>query len=470
MDTCGTDDFGLILARFARGLSPAKLPPAALAAARTNVFDTLACAVAGSGAPAVAEARSLAGEWGGAPQATLLGFGERVPAHHAAWVNGTMAHARDYDGIHDAAVLHAGVAVVPAALAAAELAGGASGADFLSGVAAGLETVCRLGLSTRISIIDSGFIYSPLFGYFGATVAAARVLGLSEAQTVDALGIAYSQAAGNHQVTRDAALTKRMQPGFAAMGALLAVQLARRGVGGSPAVFDGADGFLRVYLHGQCDAHALREGLGRRFQFTQLSYKPYPCCRFNHTAIQAALALRESADRKVKAMRRIRVGLNRQAYEAVCTPIDMRKAPRTTVQAQFSLPYTVAAALADGCVRLAHFTDAALERTDLLLLASKLEPYVDDSIERDFARNMSPAAVELEMEDGTRHGLRIDAPLGHPNRPMLLRDFDAKALDCFEAAARPLREGAHRRLRLLVDQLEKLEDVRSVLEVLTPCP
>jgi 2-methylcitrate dehydratase PrpD len=132
-----------------------------IAAAKTNIFDTLACAAAGSSAPAVGDARELALEWGGAPQATILAFGDKVPAHHAAWVNGTMAHARDYDDTHDAAVLHAGVSVVPAALAAAELRGGVPGREFIVAVAAGLETICRLGVATRIGIIESGFIYTP---------------------------------------------------------------------------------------------------------------------------------------------------------------------------------------------------------------------------------------------------------------------------------------------------------------------
>src|SRR3954451_4859402 len=205
-------DFAAVVASVATDISLARLPAAAALAAKANIFDTLACAGAGSSAAGVGEARDLALEWAGAAQATLLVFGDKVPAHHAAWVNGTMAHARDYDDTHDAAVLHAGVTVVPAALAAAELRGGAHGSDFIAGVAAGLETICRLGIATRIGIIESGFIYTPLFGHFGATVAAGRILGLDVAQMINALGIAYSQVAGNHQVTRDGALTKRMQP------------------------------------------------------------------------------------------------------------------------------------------------------------------------------------------------------------------------------------------------------------------
>ena len=273
----------MVLARFACGLSLAR-PAGARNRCRKGQRIRHA-RVRGSrlGARGVAEARELAVEWGGAPQATILAFGDKVPAHHAAWVNGTMAHARDYDDTHDAAVLHAGVSVVPAALAAAELRSGARGSDFIAGVAAGLETICRLGVATRIGIIESGWIYTPLFGYFAATVAAGRVLGLDVTQMVNALGIVYSQVAGNHQVTRDGALTKRMQPGFAAQAALVSVQLAQRGVRGAQATFEGVDGFLRVYLRDRCDRDALREGLGERYEFTELSYKPYPCCRFNHT-------------------------------------------------------------------------------------------------------------------------------------------------------------------------------------------
>jgi len=463
-----SEDFAMVLSRFACGLSLDQMPTSVVAAAKANVFDTLACAAAGSSAPAVAQTRELAVEWGGAPQASILTFGDRVPAHHAAWVNGTMAHARDYDDTHDAAVLHAGVSVVPAALAAAELRGGATGANFIAGVAAGLETICRLGIATQIGIIESGFMYTSLFGHFAATIAAGRVLGLDVNQMVNALGIAYSQVAGNHQVTRDGALTKRMQPGFAAKAALVSVQLAQRNVRGAQATFEGIDGFLRVYLHDRCDRQVLREGLGQRFEFAQLSYKPYPCCRFNHTAIEAALALRASKGIAAERIRRVRVGVNRQAYEAVCTPIEVRKLPPTIVHSQFSIPYNVAAALIDGGVELGHFSDSSIRRPDILALAQRVDTFVDDDIEREWSRNISPAHLQIEMEDGRVHSLRIDLPLGHHSRPMSTADFDAKAADCFRVSARTMADEAPRQLRDLVDRLESLDDVRTLSRVLEP--
>lgn len=462
------DDFAMELASFACVLKVDRLPDDVIAAAKANIFDTLTCAVAGSTARGVSEVRELAVEWAGAPQATILVFGDKVPAHHAAWVNGAMSHARDYDDTHDGAVLHAGVSVVPAALAAVEWKFGASGADLIAGVAAGLETICRLGVATRIGIVESGFMYTPLFGHFAATVAAGRILGLTVTEMVNALGIVYSQVAGNHQVTRDGALTKRMQPGFAAQAALLSVQLAQRGVRGAQATFEGIDGFMRVYLRDSCDPAVLRDGLGEKYEFKQLSYKPYPCCRFNHTAIDAALALRASNDIPPESIQRIKVGVTRQAYEAVCTPLDVRKAPKTLVHAQFSIPYTVAAAIVDGRVGLNHFTDQAIRREDILALAQRVEPYVDEEIDRIWGRNVSPAVFQIETFDGTTLECQVDLPLGHPQRPMSAADFDAKAVDCFNASAIPFPADAPARLRESVDALELLADARALVRALTP--
>ena len=462
------EDFAEVLARFACGLTLDNLPPAAIAAAKANIFDTLACAAAGSSARGTSDVRALALEWAGAPQATILGFGEKVPAHHAAWVNGTMAHARDYDDTHDAAILHAGVSVIPAALAAAELQGGICGSDFIAAVAAGLETICRLGVATKIGIIESGYMYTPLFGHFGATVAAGRVLGLDVAQMINAIGIGYSQVAGNHQVTRDGALTKRMQPGFAAQAALVSVQLARRGVRGAQATFEGADGFLRVYLHDRVDRELLRKDLGKHYEFAELSYKPYPCCRFNHTAIDAALALRASAGVRPDDVRQIRIGVNNQAHQAVCTPVDVRKSPRSIVHAQFSMPYTVAAALVDGRVELSHFTDASIRREDILALAQRVDVHVDADIEREWGRNVSPSAMVIEMNDGSTHSHRVDWPLGHPRRPMSPADFEAKAADCFRTSMLAMRDDAARQLRNAVDALESSDDIRSLVRIMEP--
>jgi len=459
--TAGYDEFAAEFAIFTAALGGETLPSDVAEAARVNLLDTLACATAGRTASGVADVMALATEWGGAPQALIWGSTTRVPAHHAAWVNGMMAHARDYDDTHDAAVLHAGVSVVPAALAAAELNPRATGADLLAGIAAGLELVCRLGVATTIGIIDSGFIYSSLFGYFGAAAAAARVAGLDAAGIQNAIGIAYSQAAGTHQVTRDAALMKRMQPGLAAKAGLMAVQLAQRGIRGAQNVFDGIDGLFRIYLRGGYDPARLREDLGQRWEFTDLSYKPYPCCRFNHTAIDAALAITNQPGFEAASVTRIAAGVNQQSYQAVCTPLEIRKHPTTVVQAQFSIPFTVATALIDREVALRHFTAEGLQRPDILALAARVECGVDEAIERDWSRNVSPTAL-LVQAGNAAFQQRVDLPSGHPQAPMSAAARRAKLLDCLRTGGPGWPDDTADRLTQLVGGVAELAEARTL--------
>jgi 2-methylcitrate dehydratase PrpD len=459
--TPGFAEFAADYARFAASLRGETLPADVTDAVRTNLLDTLACATAGRTAPGVAEVAGLATEWGGAPQALIWGSDTRVPAHHAAWVNGMMAHARDYDDTHDVAVLHAGVSVVPAALAAAELNPNATGNDLLAGVAAGLELVCRLGLATKISIIESGFIYSSLFGYFGAAVAAARIAGLDAAAIQNAIGIAYSQAAGTHQVTRDAALMKRMQPGLAAKAGVIAVQLAQVGISGAQNVFDGIDGLYRTYLHGAYDPARLREGLGQRWDLIDLSYKPYPCCRLNHTAIDAALAVARQPGFDVAAVTRITAGVNYQAYQAVCTPPEMRRHPVTVVQAQFSLPFTVAAALIDREIGLRHFTAEGLKRTDILALAARVECSVDEAIEREWSRNVSPTALVVGAGNVSFRE-RVDLPSGHPQVPMSEEARRTKLQDCLRVGGPSWPADAADRLTRLTADVAQLREAGAL--------
>jgi 2-methylcitrate dehydratase PrpD len=278
-------------------------------------------------------------------------------------------------------------------------------------------------------------------------------MGFDADQTVNALGVAYSQAAGTHQVTRDAALTKRMQPGFAAKTALISVALTRIGIRGAQNTFEGVDGLFRTYLRGRYNPTVLREGLGKRFEFLNLSYKPYPCCRFDHTAIDAALQIRRELGGEIAGIRKILAMVNKQAYEAVCTPVGMRKSPETIVQAQFSIPYTVACALVKGSVGLVDFTDAALRDPTVRALAAKVDARVDEKIERDWSRNVSPTHLVVETDRRTFE-TRVDYPRGHRQTPMSKEDFDRKMAGCLETSGMRWPLDTIDRLHAGIDALE----------------
>ncbi len=425
----------------------------------------MACALAGSSANGIAEIAGLASEWGGAPQADVWVLGGKFPAQQAAWVNGAMAHARDYDDTHDAAVLHAGVTAVPAAIAIGQMRGQLSGADLIAAVAAGLEVTCRLGVAKRLGIVDSGFIFTPLLGYFGATAAAGRAYGLSPDEMVNAFGIVYSYVAGNHQVTRDASLMKRIQVGQSAQAAVVAVQMAKRGIRGAQNVFEGVDGFFRVYLQNRIDVQVVRQDLGSRFELMNLSYKPYPCCRANHSPVDAALKARAQSPRPAQDIESIRVGVNAQGYQIVCTPEPVRRAPKTNVEAQFSIPFTVASAWIDGQLGLGNFTDEGLRRADVLALAARVKPYVDPEIEAGWSHVVTPARVTVQFRDGQSTEAWVDRAKGHPQNVMTEADFAAKAADCARFAARPMPADTAERLIQTVSRLESLSDISELVRV-----
>ena len=319
----------------------------------------------------------------------------------------------------------------------------------------------------QVDIIESGFMYSSLLGYFGATAAAGRALGLTEDEMLNAFGIVYSSVAGNHQVTRDASLMKRLQPGLAAQAAVVAVQLARRGIRGVQNVFEGADGFFRIYLRDRADPEVVRDQLGTRFELLNLSYKPYPCCRDTHSSIDAILQLRDESSRSADDIESIRVGVTAPGYQMVCVPEPVRRAPTTIVEAQFSIPYTVAAAWIDGPPRIGHFSDESLQRGDILKLAARVEPYADQDIDRDWRRFVTPAKVIVRFRDGRTAETQVDYPKGHPRKPMTQAQFAAKTVDCASFAAVPLPADTAARLTSAVSTLEQISDISELTSILS---
>ena len=200
------------------------IPESAMAAAEKMVLDALGCAMGGVNAPGIDAVVEQMRYWGGRNEATVLVAGDRLPGPNAAFANSAMIHALDYDDIHIPGSLHITSIVVPAALAAAEMSG-SSGGEFISAVVMGVETACRLGMAyqkRRSGLQGSGFLPSSIVGGFGAVVAGARLFGLSIDQCVHAMGINYSQVAGNRQALHDNSLTKRLQPAFATRSAMWA--------------------------------------------------------------------------------------------------------------------------------------------------------------------------------------------------------------------------------------------------------
>lgn len=450
---------------FARHFAAARfedLPDDVVQITRQQILDILGVAVAGFGQPGAAQVLELAEEWGGAPEASVIGRRTKLPAPHAAQVNATFAHSRDYDDVHERAVMHPGIVSVIPALAVAERRGGLSGKELIVAVALGTDLICRLGLGTRpgVSPIQTGWHFTSLYGYPTAALVAGRALGLDEEQLVNAFGIAYHQSSGNGQCVIDGTLAKRLGPGFAVRGGMTAALLAARGVTGARNSLEGPNGLYAVYHRGEYDREALVGELGRRYEGSNVTLKPYPCCRGVHASIDAALEIATRHPIDPARVREVVITTGEANHKLLCTPFEPKVRPRNPVDTQFSIPWGVAIALLEGRVSMEHFTEKAMVRPETLALTAKIRAEADPALSS--PRGVEPARVAVVLDDGTRYDAQVDLARGSPGQPMTFADCARKFLDCIDFSGHWMRAGRANAAVELVTGLERLDDVREL--------
>jgi 2-methylcitrate dehydratase PrpD len=389
-------------------------------AMRIYAFDTLAVALAGSIAPSSAPVTRTILAACGKAEATVMGVGKVTSSWDAALANGTFAHALELDDDHRVAVLHPGAVVVPAALATAEVEN-CSGQTFLRALYVGYEVTCRLGEVFRGSQFHHGVHPTALCGVFGAAAAAAAIMDLDRDAFVRALGVAGTQASGLTEWRADGSWIKRLHPGRAAQSGVLAARLAREGFTGPATIFEGEGGFFNAFSFGEpIDPSCMTLGLGQDHHALGTAIKPYPCCRFEHGAIDLALAAKSSglaADDVAEITIRI--------YSTGVLTYHPR--PKSAVDAQFNVPYAVALCLLRGRIELADFTDHAIHDPDVLALCGRIHVKEDPEFS---ARYPQDYCVELDiaLKDGSRRTLFSDCPSGDPaaaryrDQPGLLSD------------------------------------------------
>ncbi len=363
-----------LLCRLAIDTPSSDLPASAYDAATRMLLDSLAVAVGGWNADGIAAVLDEFRDWGGKGQSTVLVYGDRLPPPEAAFVNGAMIHALDYDDLYRPAALHLMASVLPSCLAAAEQSQ-ATGRELLAGMILGVEVAARLGLAMRHlwkPAQAAGFLPSTIIGGFGATAAAARLLGLKVDQAVHAMGLYYAQNAGNRQALYDKTLTKRLQPAFAARAALTSCLLARRGITGPMHAIEGDAGLVRLYAgaEGDIDPQALRTA-GRCWQIEQLAIKRFPSCGACHPLTQAALDLIADQVIEVADIKSVELYLGEGGNRMVGMPFELGASPQA--DAQFSVAYAVALVLLRHEAGIARYTsDAIRADRDVAALARQM--------------------------------------------------------------------------------------------------
>jgi 2-methylcitrate dehydratase PrpD len=357
---------------------------------------------------------------------TAIGHARRLSAVGAALVNGTAAHGEDFDDTFEGGPVHAGAVIVPAVLAACER-HRPDGAAVLTGVAVGVETLCRLGLVTPKLVHKAGFHPTAVFGAMAAAAGVAAALKLDRHAIVDALGIAGSMASGIIEYLAEGAWTKRMHAGWAAQAGLRAALMAQHGFSGPRTVFEGAHGFFHAFAHTtKGDYDALTGDFGERWAAETLAFKPYPCGTMTHPFIDCARRLRTNLGARcidpsaiVEMVCEVGEGTVHRLWE----PLADKQRPANGYAGKFSTPYCIAAGFVRGNVGLGDFTDAAVRDAAVLGVAGKVRYVVDpgDPYPANFTGH-----IRAVLRDGSVIEERQPHLRGGGREPLTRQDIEGK--------------------------------------------
>lgn len=461
-ETATSADPAPALARFAANLRPDDIPAEVRARAAHHVLDAVGIAFASSrydfAHRTLTAVRGLAGE-GNVP---VIGLPARLPPRDAALVNGVLCHGLDFDDTHLGGVVHPTASVLPTALSAA-LMTGASGAEMLAAFIAGVEAVTRVAAVARGALHKVGFHPTGVAAVFGCALTAGRLLGLTERELAHAQGIALSMASGSLEFLEDGAWNKRLHPGWAAQAGITAAALARQGFVGATAPYAGRFGFYNAYLGPlaeDCDIGVATAGLGRTWEIVRTSIKPYPACHFTHAAVDAALTLRAEGLR-AEDVERIEALMPQEVIPVVCEPEANKQRPANSYDAQFSVPFLVAAALVRGRLTLAELEQEALGDPRIQALAARVTYSADP--DSPFPRSYSGELV-VRTADGRTLRHREEVNRGAPDRPLT----DAEIVEKFRAnAALSLSAAATTRVEDAVLGLERAPRADALADALS---
>lgn len=436
------------LVAFARALDTGTLPAEVVEVARHCALDSLGCAIAGRDEPAATIVRDALGA-GDGPCTLIARSGGATPLD-AALVNGTAAHALDYDDTHWALHGHASAPILPAVLALAE-ARDASGGDTVVAFVAGVQVACRVGAWLNPAHYDAGFHATGTLGTFGAAAGCARLLGLDETAFAHAIGLAAAQAAGLK--SSFGTMAKPLQAGRAAANGVLSALLAERGFTAHPAALETHQGFAATHLAGGAvpDAASVAKA-AERFAITDTLFKQHASCQLTHAAIECARSLRAEHGLDARAIERVEV-----LVAPGCLDVCNIAEPRTGLEGKFSLRATVAMALlGDDTADPAVFNDARMAAPDLRALIActtvKARPGA-----------LTRASVRVQVAGGVVHEASRDS--GTPERDLARQRARLEAK--FTRLVAPVAGAARARdIAACVARLDALASVRELTALL----
>lgn len=442
------------LAAYATALRYEDIPGSAREHAALQLMDTIGvarAAVRTGAAPAVQRvaASAVACDPGG----VVVGQRSLIDVPLALLVNGTLAHALDFDNTHTGSMVHVGAAVGPMAWTlGSSLA--APGQEVLRAYVAGVECAARLGAAVPGGFHRSGFHATSVVGIFGALVAGACLVQASPEVLVNAMGIAGSLAAGLLEYHNSGTANKQLHPGLAARDAYVALQLAMAGADGPATVFEGSFGLFATHLRQQPSSVGTGS-LGQVWEVEQVTTKPYPACNLVHFALDCLGEMGGAVD--PEAVEAVEVVGPPEIVPLVVEPAASKIAPRNAYEAKFSVQHCVARYLVDGELRVDSFSPEAVGDPAVAALAAKVtfRPTKDSTYPAKLG-----GSVRLVLAGGEERHRAVAEAKGSPGHPLVEDEVVAKFVaNAAPPGGRPAAAEVAKRLLAIAD----VDDVQSLM-------
>jgi len=445
------------LAQYAVETTYTDLPKAVVEQAKCAIRDSLGCILGGSSMAAAFPMRDVILSMAADGPATVAGTRRRASPPLAGHINAQLANVLDYDDtMADGDPGHPGATVIPSALALAEQ-HGASGKEFLTAVVVGYEVYSRVARAGQPTPARSRQVRGmATWQVFGAVAAAASILRLDPEAAAKAFGLAALHAPvpflGKFYEERPIWALKN-NFGWATMGGVLAALYAAEGLEANQQILEGQTGFWAMAGSDSCHAERLTEDLGQSFRILDTSFKPYPCCRFTHSALDAIEQLVSTAGVRSDEVESIHIS----STSKVRVFADYR--PQSFTDAQFSLPYLAAVQLLRLPSGYEWVTGDRWHDPAVLSLADRVHLDVDPDLDAGQAKGLMPAQVKISLADGRWHDAEVAYARGHPKNPLSSDELRLKFFSLAEPVAGSRLAGC------LDSMIEGLQEIPNVTEL-----
>jgi len=426
------------------------VPDDVLAIAKLHFLDAIGVGIAAS---TVAENAKWAGLTG--PGAASLLAGGTAEPGMAAMINGALIHALEYDDTHISSVVHGSAVAAPLALASTQL-HAASGRDLLAAYIATWEVAIRIGLAGPGAFQAKGFQVTSVGGAIAATAAASRLFGLDRRQTISAIGIAGGQASGTLAFLAEGAMSKALNPGWAARTGIEAARLASAGMTGPESVLESRFGVMNAFAEGADALEGCLAGLGNEWLLGDAAFKLYPCCHYIHPFLEAVEQLMESGIRADDIIE-LTAFVPPPAAPLVCEPWERRQQPASGYDGKWGLAYCMALMFCDGRVDVSSFEMVPQDHVVAVARRMGWQPLLDHGFPDRFA-----ARIDIKTAQGLI-STEIPQVRGAPDRPVDASDIIAK----FTANAGRRHDADRvRRLKDAILDIETVSKIDAVADLL----